>query len=717
MYGVVLLAIVCAANLLLAAFVLSSNHRATLNRVFSVLAMALALWSGVTYAEDTLWGHEFIRALGYVDFLLAVLMMGLFYWFCQLLSKSSAKFNKWLALLGAVNAGLIVAGLSIDVRLEGGEVRFVEQPGFVAFGVFSLLALIGGLFLLAQRFRRSHGREKAQVQLIFVGLFLSSLGLITTNLILPNILTVGPTVTRLGIYSILFLTGASAYAIVKHRFMDIRLIVARSVAYTLLLTTLATLYGGAVFGVSSFIFPGSQTSSGQNLLYIALAIVLAFTFQPLRRFFEKLTDKVFYRDHYDTQEVLNKIGTVLASEIVLERVLDKTLDIICTDMRLATGQFMIFEKGRLYKVAHFGQLPGKLLTVPELHELNARMIVADELTGGKRKQVLDAHAIRLSMRLRTKEEFVGFLLLGDKQSGDIYSNQDTEMLEIMSHELAVAIVNAKAYEEIKQFNLTLQDKVDKATARLRVANRHLKELDEAKDEFISMASHQLRTPLTSIKGYLSMLLEGDVDNNRIQQIEFMNYAFEASDRMVHLISDLLNVSRMSAGRFHIDRKPTDLAVVVEDEVRSLNTHAEAKGLALKYTRPKVKIPPISVDDEKTRQVIMNFIDNAIYYTKHGSVTVTLDKVGDDVVFKVKDTGIGVPKEAQSKLFTKFYRAGNAQGVRPDGTGLGLYLAKRVIADQGGKIIFESQEGKGSTFGFILPIAPAPAKPKKELAHA
>jgi signal transduction histidine kinase len=112
---------------------------------------------------------------------------------------------------------------------------------------------------------------------------------------------------------------------------------------------------------------------------------------------------------------------------------------------------------------------------------------------------------------------------------------------------------------------------------------------------------------------------------------------------------------------------------------------------------------VELDEGKTRQVIMNFIDNALYYTPKGDVTVTLDRAKDKVRLEVKDTGIGVPKEAREKLFTKFFRAGNAQMVRPDGTGLGLYLAKRVIEDQGGTIIFESVEGKGSTFGFELPI--------------
>ncbi|HSX14903.1 MAG TPA: GAF domain-containing sensor histidine kinase [Candidatus Saccharimonadales bacterium] len=443
-----------------------------------------------------------------------------------------------------------------------------------------------------------------------------------------------------------------------------------------------------------------------------LALILVFTFQPLRRFFERLTDRIFYRDKYDSQELLNQITQTLASEINLEVILEKTLAMIAQAVRVNFGQYIVFEKGEVYKIEHYGRMPEQVITKSEMKLLDRSMLVADEIEAGRRKEIMDKHHIRLSLVLRTKDEFVGFLLLGDKLSGDIYSTQDLELFEILANELAVAIVNAKAYEEISQFNVTLQDKVDEATKRLRVANNHLKELDQAKDEFISMASHQLRTPLTTIKGYISMLQEGDAGKLTKEQLEFLEYAYSGSERMVSLISDLLNVSRMSSGKFMIDRQPIDMVALVSEEVRQLVSHAEAKQLKLIWEPPAGKWPPAELDENKTRQVVMNFIDNAIYYTKQGSVTVTLKQVGDQIELRVTDTGIGVPQAARSKLFSKFFRAGNAQQVRPDGTGLGLYLAKRVIEDQGGKIIFESTEGKGSTFGFLLPMhAPTATKTK------
>jgi signal transduction histidine kinase len=154
--------------------------------------------------------------------------------------------------------------------------------------------------------------------------------------------------------------------------------------------------------------------------------------------------------------------------------------------------------------------------------------------------------------------------------------------------------------------------------------------------------------------------------------------------------------------------------MISDEVRQLRTHAQAKNIALIFDPPAKPLPDVEIDENKTRQVIMNFIDNAIYYTQAGEVRIVLEQFGDHVRMEVRDTGIGVPKDARKKLFSKFFRAGNAQIVRPDGTGLGLYLAKRVVEDQGGTIIFDSVEGKGSTFGFELPFRAEPAK--QEVTH-
>jgi signal transduction histidine kinase len=331
------------------------------------------------------------------------------------------------------------------------------------------------------------------------------------------------------------------------------------------------------------------------------------------------------------------------------------------------------------------------------------IVVFDELEENSRlKTVMRKFEALIAIPLKTDKDKQGLLLLGEKLSGDMYSQKDIAAFEVIGPEIAVALTNAQAYERIEKFNTTLRTEINKATADLQRKNEQLRELDKAKDEFISMASHQLRTPLTAIKGYLSMLLEGDAGEIKVSQYDFVNEAFQGANRMVGLINDLLNVSRMETGRFFLEPVEVDLDKVVQEEVKQLYNHAKEKHLYIRYEK-KGEVPKVMADETKIRQVIMNFIDNAVYYTNTGGVTVHLRKDKQDVVFEVHDTGIGVPKSAQKSLFSKFYRADNARHVRPDGTGLGIYLAKRVMDDHNGEIIFKSTEGKGSVFGFRLAI--------------
>lgn len=235
-----------------------------------------------------------------------------------------------------------------------------------------------------------------------------------------------------------------------------------------------------------------------------------------------------------------------------------------------------------------------------------------------------------------------------------------------------------------------------------MTNRQLQKLDKTKNEFISMASHQLRTPLTSIKGYLDMIIEGDLGKVSPTQKAVLQEAFASSERMVQLLNDFLSVSRLQTGKFIIDKKKSDISQIAREEISLLNVVAVQRSIKLKVDVAK-DIPMIMIDADKIRQVILNMIDNAIYYSKPNTeVQISLSKKGEDIEFTVKDSGIGVPKAERADLFSKFFRASNARKKRPDGTGVGLFLAKKVILAHDGSIIFDSEEGVGSTFGFRIP---------------
>ncbi|QQR52208.1 GAF domain-containing sensor histidine kinase [bacterium] len=420
----------------------------------------------------------------------------------------------------------------------------------------------------------------------------------------------------------------------------------------------------------------------------------------MRRFFERATDRVFFRDHYDAQALLDRVSSIFATELELNPLMNKFLRELTKTMRLVNAQLVVMEGKSVYGQTAHGKLVVAPLGPDSLPVFKHPLMVADLMPAAHAKHVMVAQGIQVVTQLRAHGELVGYLALGDKQAGTVYSNEDLAVLEIMRKELSVAVANAKAYDEISQFNVTLQQRIRDATKRLKIANTNLRALDKTKDEFISMASHQLGTPLTAITGYLSMTLDSDKNNLTADQKEFVSYALEAAEKMVYMSGDMLNVSRLNSGRFMIQRQPAELVKMVQQEIHQLEPAAARKGLTLTTELPDTPVT-LSIDESKTRQVIMNFIDNALYYTETGGVHVKLEQTKTHVILTVSDTGMGVPMAEQSKLFAKFYRAANAKSVRPDGTGLGLYLAKRVIEDQGGQLIFSSIEGKGSTFGFKL----------------
>jgi signal transduction histidine kinase len=302
---------------------------------------------------------------------------------------------------------------------------------------------------------------------------------------------------------------------------------------------------------------------------------------------------------------------------------------------------------------------------------------------------LDLKSIYI-VKLMARRQIVGLLAVGYLSPKDQLNESDTRLLDHLSESIGVALDNKLLFDENQ-----------KVLKQIKESNTKLLALDEAKDDFISMASHQLRTPLTSVKGYISMILEGDAGNITPQQQKLLSQAFISSQRMVYIIADLLNVSRLRTGKFTMEFAPVNLADIIEQEITQLQETASSRDLKLIYKKPK-DFPELVLDDTKTRQIIMNFVDNAIYYTPaKGKIIVKLENKPDTVELKVTDNGIGVPKAEQAHLFTKFYRAANARKARPDGTGLGLFMAKKVIVAQFGALIFDSKEGKGSTFGFIL----------------
>lgn len=602
------------------------------------------------------------------------------------------------AILLAVNNSLI----TIELSDAGINSIYPNKLFYLFYGLYFTIYFQLSINTLKKHQPGKDPLKYSQAQNLVYGTGLTGTPGIITNIALPafgvtQLVWMGP------IFSLVFLSF-STVAITRYKLFDIKATIVRSTGYLFAIALLAAVYALIFVGGLSNTFLSDSVVTGYGWVGISVVtIFVAISFNPLKVFFDKLTSKLFYRDAYNTQEVLDEIGKIIVGSIDLHKIEKSSLAVLNNALKSAFIGFVLKSDSSIDTQDFLGSQPDfdEDSLRKSLQSVGKKELVYDEIqqASSEKAATLRKNDISLIVPLITKSETIGYLVSGPKKSGNIFNQQDRSMLNIVANELAVALQNAQRFEEIQAFNITLQEKVDEATKELKKTNKKLVELDEAKDEFISMASHQLRTPLTSIKGYLSMLMEGDLGKVSKQQDQALKEAFTSSQRMVFLISDFLNVSRIKTGKFVIEPKEINLSDMVSEQLVQLREMAEAKELKMVY-EPPADFPAVKLDENKMHQVMMNMIDNAIYYTPNeGTITVQLYVDGKDVVFKVKDTGIGVPKAEQHKLFTKFFRAGNARKTRPDGTGLGLFMAQKVVVAQGGSIIFESEEGKGSTFGF------------------
>ncbi len=674
---------------------------------FVLLCFSASLWIGANTFSDT----DPVNALFWVRVSFVSITVSIFS-FLMFVNRfpqprfTSVKENIFHTSIFIFMLCLISTDFFIpQIEFDGAISTVVPGSLYLLFFPYLIYAFTLAVYRLA-KVGSSRLIHRSQARLILIGIAIPATVATMTNFILPLFLM------RNDLYwvaapAVLSFVVATAYSIAKQRLFDIRAAFSRTVAYIGAVIVIGVALGVIVSeGVRRLNLSGDDL----QLAMIFATVVVALIYPPIKMLFDTLTERIFYRKEYDVQDAINEITEVFAKSNTLDQLLKNSTDALKRFMGSEFVAIVFDPRTNVSPLSSaFGLPPGKdNLNPPSLLRTfkmvdGIKVVVADEL-GSRDKVVadeMDKTDIAIVGQLRSPTGLIGYIIIGYKQNGKSYVQRDVDLVDTVSDEFAIAIQNMLRLQEILKLNQGLKDKIDGATQELRNSNKKLKQIDQTKDEFISLTSHQLRTPLTTIKGYVSMLLDGDAGELKPQQRKLLEEAFNSSQRMAHLISDFLNISRIQTGNFQIEMTEVNLAAILDDEIDQLRTSALSRQIDLIYDMPE-NFPLMQIDESKIRQVMMNFIDNALYYSPPNTkVVVILSQIGNVIEFKVVDHGIGVPAAEQHKLFSKFARASNARKQRPDGTGIGLFMAKKVVVALGGAIIFESKENQGSTFGFRL----------------
>lgn len=717
--------------------VLSKNSKSKLALTFFLICVSTFFWQ---FSFFILFSNFKFNIFGFDIFIffsklcyIGIIFVPVFFLNFTLLftEKIKQKSNKFFLLLLyfvtllfeflLIKTNLVISGVYV-YKFGRYPMAGLLNPSFYFF-VFIMTAYVVYLLLSFQKEVRQSGKLQSKVKLLQIKSFL-----------IATLFYVFSSIDALGNYgvsfypagyffilSFLFIIG---YSIISYRLMDIKFVLRSSSVYlsSLALTLIPAIFLKYLF--DSF-FP--QYSYWIDSLIVIFSISV---FPLFKERIYRFANKYLFSSLYDTKTVIkelsNKLGSTLETGTIYQTVTDsltgalhmKALSFLTCGVKSKDVQ-ILFNSGLKVPAGLKSELACKVIfgTYAGL----GKMVLLDELRNKTGKQdkaitkVLTEAGVEILVPLIVNDKSVGIIALGPKESGDTYNNEDLDLLKIVGTQTAISLENALLYEETKKFNVKLTKEVERATHELKQANEELKTLDQAKSDFISIASHQLRTPLTVIKGYGSMMLEGSFGKMPAPIEDNMRKIYDSNERLINLVEDLLNVSRIESGRLQFNWEVGQLEEMVTSVVEELTPNATKKGLTFKYQAPTKSFPSIKLDKTKLRQVAINLIDNAIKYTEKGGLTVTLTKEADKLKFCVSDTGTGIKPEGMSSLFKKFSRGEKTSVLHTEGTGLGLYVGKMMVEAHGGRIWAESDgEGKGSRFCFELPLATSIGTAKVEI---
>lgn len=670
-----------------------ANSKSSLNRLFSIFLVSGILW-GLFVA---LWGMNITPFQEYLV-LVAVTNLGIYpavlsYFFFGLVFLNKS-YKPWL--LYAIPTFIIFSLLSFSDK-----VTYVADKAFpggygphqrsgtgdllyltVAWGGSFIVILI--IYLVRDLLKKSKDKNHTQK----VKLFLITTVILTTFVILYN---VTPSLWNypIDIFGLLVAAALLTYGILKYELVDVNVRLRNTLVNIIFAIFLAGAYSLLIIVLRFFI-----PTRFDNYIWwpaIIAAIYITSISSPLRERLLRFVDITFYRTRYDYRETINKFAEKVGEILDLEKLSRSLIKTIKETFNTESVHIFVLQNRR-YESLNCSKDCYFERDEPFIKFLHTRDEIIDDqdihLTSLEEKKLAHLKP-KIIIPLKAGDELNGILFVGPRVSEDYYSQEDKNLLITLGQASSIALKNALLYEEVVKNKKEIEKLLD-----------HEREVNESKNEFVSIVSHYLRTPLTTIKGYLDLLLQG---GNKPEEVkEYTNHAFNEQKRLASLVEDLIIISSLEKGQLSLIMTNVSIDSIINKVVDDFTSLATEKGIFLKIKKGE-NVGNVRVDLQKIGQAISNIVDNAIKFTQLGGVTIGVRRNNSDLEVYVKDTGIGIDTEEVPKLFQKFHRGTSIKTLNFEGAGLGLYITKLIIEAHNGEIKVSSELGKGSTFSIYLPL--------------
>lgn len=681
--------------------------------------------------------------------------------------KRIVQRHKWLLkILYLPGFLLFFAMMLLYLRGQAYEREFflIQLPPLEGVAVVFLFAYstIGQLLLLHTCFAAPSASQSRQARWLLIGIVAGTLPQ-AIFMAIPRVTDIAVPYVHFSAYTLCLIPICYVVAIVRHRLMDIELIINRSVVYTLVSGFALVIYLLCIQGLTLFFHRPTRSWA----LTAVSVLIAALLFAPAKARIQKLIDRAFDREAYNYRQTLLTLSQTLHSILDLEILVYTLLRQVTEAMHIGQGvvmQRMSSDETQFLPEAYVGMempLTGtQLRLAPPLVDLlksarkpldftnipfdeNSIEIIDTSASPGNLSDVLlsllrSAVWIPFVTRTKDQENLVGLLVLGGKLSEEPYTQSDLDLLGILAHQGATAVENATLYAQLnarteameqarKQLMATylntyggtmpvseqseawlgremgkdIVTDFNNISDALKASHDQLMQLDRLKSLFLDNVSHELRTPLTHIKGFVDNMLDGVGGTISLKQKDYLMRVEENCDRLIRLINDLLDLSRTESGKMTLQLEPIQLRPILKEAVDGMQTAARQKGISvgLDCTPDVVAF----VDTDKMKQILTNLLDNAVKYTGDDGrihVGVTIPSKGE-VQVCIEDTGVGIPDTDVNLIFDRFHRATDSKGGSVGGIGLGLPIVKNLVELHGGRIWAKSEVGKGSRFHFTL----------------